>query len=117
ERRTAQIKAYKEQQKTIAESKEFIERFRGTYSKANQVNSVERMLEKMEIIEIDEIDTSSLKLKFPPAPRSGDYPVIVEQLSKSYDDKVIFKDANITIERGQKVAFLGKNGEGKSTLI
>lgn len=117
ERRAAQIKAYKEQQKTIAESKEFIERFRGTYSKANQVNSVERMLEKMTIIEIDEIDTSSLKLKFPPAPRSGDYPVIVQQLSKKYDDHIVFKDASMTIERGQKVAFVGRNGEGKSTMI
>jgi ATP-binding cassette subfamily F protein 3 len=117
ERRAAQIKAYKEQQKTIAESKEFIERFRGTYSKANQVNSVERMLEKMTIIEIDEIDNSSLKLKFPPAPRSGDYPVIVQHLSKNYDDHVVFKDASMTIERGQKVAFVGRNGEGKSTMI
>jgi ATP-binding cassette subfamily F protein 3 len=117
ERRVAQIRAYKEQQKTIAESKEFIERFRGTYSKANQVNSVERMLEKMTIIEIDEVDTSSLKLKFPPAPRSGDYPVIVDHLTKHYDDHIVFKDASMTIERGQKVAFVGRNGEGKSTMI
>ena len=117
ERRNAQLKAYKEQQKTIAESKDFIERFRGTYSKANQVNSVERMLEKMNIIEIDEIDTSSLKLKFPPAPRAGDYPLIVEHLSKSYGDHVVFNDASMTIERGQKVAFVGRNGEGKSTMI
>jgi ATP-binding cassette, subfamily F, member 3 len=117
ERRAAQIKAYKEQQKTIAESKLFIERFRGTYSKANQVNSVERMLEKMEIIEIDEVDTSALKLRFPPAPRSGDYPVIVQHLSKKYDDHVVFRDASMTIERGQKVAFVGRNGEGKSTMI
>lgn len=117
ERRAAQIKAYKEQQKTIAESREFIERFRGTYSKANQVNSVERMLEKMAIIEIDEIDTSALKLKFPPAPRSGDYPVTVHQLSKKYDDHVVFNDASMTIERGEKVAFVGRNGEGKSTMI
>ncbi|MGB4959821.1 MAG: ABC-F family ATP-binding cassette domain-containing protein [Saprospiraceae bacterium] len=117
ERRAAQVKAYKEQQKTIAESREFIERFRGTYSKANQVNSVERMLEKMNIIEIDEVDTSSLKLKFPPAPRSGDYPVIVDQLTKSYDGHVVFKDASMTIERGQKVSFVGRNGEGKSTLL
>ncbi len=117
DRRVAQIRAYKEQQKTIAESKEFIERFRGTYSKANQVNSVERMLEKMEIIEIDEVDTSSLKLKFPPAPRSGDYPLIVEDLSKKYDDHVVFNNASMTIERGQKVSFVGRNGEGKSTMI
>lgn len=117
ERRAAQVKAYKEQQKTIAESKQFIERFRGTYSKANQVNSVERMLEKMEIIEIDEVDTSALKLRFPPAPRSGDYPVIVDHLSKSYDGHVVFRDASMAIERGQKVAFVGRNGEGKSTMI
>lgn len=117
ERRAAQMRAYKEQQKTIAESKLFIERFRGTYSKANQVNSVERMLEKMEIIEIDEVDTSALKLRFPPAPRSGDYPVIVEHLSKKYDDHVVFNDASMAIQRGQKVAFVGRNGEGKSTMI
>ncbi|KXK38248.1 MAG: ABC-F family ATP-binding cassette domain-containing protein [Saprospiraceae bacterium] len=117
ERRSAQIKAYKEQQKLIAESKEFIERFRGTYSKSNQVNSVERMLEKMELIEIDEVDTSALKLKFPPAPRAGDYPVIVQELSKRYGDHVVFNDASMTIERGQKVAFVGRNGEGKSTMV
>jgi ATP-binding cassette subfamily F protein 3 len=117
ERREAQMRAFKEQQKTIAESREFIERFRGTYSKANQVNSVERMLEKMTIIEIDEIDTSALKLKFPPAPRSGDYPVIVDHLSKKYGDQIVFSNASMTIERGQKVAFVGRNGEGKSTLI
>ena len=117
ERRAAQIKAFKEQQKVIAESQLFIERFRGTYSKANQVNSVERMLEKMSIIEIDEVDTSALKLKFPPAPRSGDYPVIVQNLSKNYDELVVFKDASMSIERGQKVAFVGRNGEGKSTMI
>ncbi len=117
ERRAGQIKAWKEQQKLIADSKIFIERFRGTYSKANQVNSVERMLEKMEIIEIDEVDTSALKLRFAPAPRSGDYPVIVQDLSKQYGDLTVFKDAAMTIERGQKVAFVGRNGEGKSTLI
>ena len=117
DRRAAQIRAFKDQQKTIAESKEFIERFRGTYSKANQVNSVERMLEKMNIIEIDEVDTSALKLKFPPSPRSGDYPLIVDHLSKKYGELVVFKDASMTIERGQKVAFVGRNGEGKSTLI
>ena len=117
ERRAAQMRAYKDQQKTIAESKEFIERFRGTYSKSNQVNSVERMLEKMEIIEIDEVDTSALKLRFPPAQRSGDYPVTVDGLSKSYGDHVVFKDAGLTIKRGEKVAFVGRNGEGKSTMI
>jgi ATP-binding cassette subfamily F protein 3 len=117
ERRAAQVRAYKEQQKVIAESELFIERFRGTYSKANQVNSVERMLEKMTIIEIDEIDNSSLKLRFPPSLRSGDYPVTVQHMSKSYGDHIVFKDANMTIERGQKVSFVGRNGEGKSTMI
>lgn len=117
ERRASQIKAYKDQQKLIAESKEFIERFRGTYSKANQVNSVERMLEKLVPIEIDEVDTSSLKMRFPPSMRSGDYPVIAEHVHKSYGDKVVFKDASFTINRGEKVAFVGRNGEGKSTMI
>ncbi len=117
ERRASQIKAWKEQQKVIAESKEFIERFRGTYSKANQVNSVERMLEKMTIIEIDEIDNSSLKLRFPPSQRSGDYPVTVRHMHKRYDDHVVFQDANLVVERGEKVAFVGRNGEGKSTMI
>lgn len=117
ERRAGQVKAYKEQQKFIEESKRFIERFRGTYSKANQVNSVERMLEKLEIIEIDEVDKSSLKLRFPPCNRSGDYPVIAKDLSKDYGDHIVFKDANLTIERGEKVSFVGRNGEGKSTLI
>lgn len=117
ERRAHQLKAYKEQQKFIAENQQFIERFRGTFSKTNQVNSRERMLEKLEIIEIDEVDTSALKLKFPPAPRSGDYPVIAEGLSKNYGQKVVFKDANMTISRGEKVSFVGRNGEGKSTMI
>jgi ATP-binding cassette, subfamily F, member 3 len=117
ERRAGQIRAFNEQQKTIAESRLFIERFRGTYSKANQVNSVERMLEKMDLIEIDEVDTSALKLKFPPAPRSGDYPVIVDGLTKTYGDHTVFNDASMTIERGQKVAFVGRNGEGKSTML
>ncbi len=117
ERRAAQVRAYKEQQKVIAESELFIERFRGTYSKANQVNSVERMLEKMTIIEIDEIDNSALKLRFPPSLRSGDYPVTVQHMSKSYGNHIVFKDANMTIERGQKVSFVGRNGEGKSTMI
>lgn len=117
ERRAQQIKQYQEQQKIIADNKAFIERFRGTYSKTNQVNSRERMLEKMEIIEIDEMDTSSLKLRFPPAPRSGDYPVTVKDLSKSYDDHIVFNDANMSISRGEKVSFVGRNGEGKSTMI
>ena len=92
-------------------------RIQVTYSKTNQVASVERMLEKLEIIEIDEVDNSSLKLSFPPSIRSGDYPVIVEGLSKSYGDKVVFQDANMAIERGQKISFVGRNGEGKSTMI
>ena len=117
ERRAHQLKAYKEQQKFIADNMAFIERFRGTYSKTNQVNSRERMLEKLKIIEIDEVDTSALKLRFPPAMRSGDYPVTVRDLSKSYGDHVVFKDANMSIERGQKVSFVGRNGEGKSTMI
>ncbi len=117
DRRTHQIKAYQEQQKFIAETQAFIERFKGTYSKTNQVNSRERMLEKLEIIEVDEIDTSALKLRFPPAQRSGDYPVTVKDLSKSYGDKTVFKDANMSISRGEKVAFVGRNGEGKSTMI
>lgn len=117
ERRAGQLKAFKDQQKFIEESQRFIERFRGTYSKANQVNSRERMLEKLEIIEIDEVDNSSLKLRFPPCNRSGDYPVIAKHLSKSYDDHIIFNDANLTIQRGEKVSFVGRNGEGKSTMI
>ncbi|MBG6129201.1 ATP-binding cassette subfamily F protein 3 [Aquimarina sp. EL_43] len=117
ERRANQIKAYQEQQKFIADTKTFIERFKGTYSKTNQVNSRERMLEKLEIIEIDEIDTSSLKLRFPASVRSGDYPVIAKDLSKSYDDHVVFKNANLSISRGEKVSFVGRNGEGKSTMI
>lgn len=117
ERRAHQIKAYQEQQKFIADNMAFIERFKGTYSKTNQVSSRERMLEKLEIIEIDEVDNSSLKLRFPPAPRSGDYPVTVKDVSKSYGDHVVFKDANMSISRGEKVSFVGRNGEGKSTMI
>ncbi|HLV14059.1 MAG TPA: ABC-F family ATP-binding cassette domain-containing protein [Xanthomarina sp.] len=117
ERRASQIKAYQEQQKFIADNVAFIERFKGTYSKTNQVSSRERMLEKLEIIEIDEIDNSSLKLRFPPSQRSGDYPVTVQDLSKSYGDHVVFKNANMSISRGEKVSFVGRNGEGKSTMI
>ncbi|MEN3324329.1 ABC-F family ATP-binding cassette domain-containing protein [Mariniflexile soesokkakense] len=117
DRRAHQVKAYQEQQKFIADNMLFIERFKGTYSKTNQVTSRERMLEKLEIIEIDEVDTSALKLRFPPAPRSGDYPVTVKDLSKSYDGHVVFKDANMSISRGEKVSFVGRNGEGKSTMI
>lgn len=117
ERREQQQKAYDDQQKMIAETKEFIERFKGTYSKTLQVQSRVKMLEKFEIIEVDEEDTSALRLKFPPSPRSGSYPVVAENLSKSYGEHVVFSNANFTIERGDKVAFVGKNGEGKSTLV
>lgn len=117
ERRSHQIKAYQEQQKFIADNMAFIERFKGTYSKTNQVASRERMLEKLQIIEIDEVDTSALKLRFPPAQRSGDYPVTVEDLTKTYGDHIVFKDANLSIARGEKVSFVGRNGEGKSTMI
>ncbi|MDH0675311.1 ATP-binding cassette domain-containing protein [Empedobacter sp. GD03861] len=117
DRRIHQQKAYDEQQKFIAENKLFIERFRGTFSKTEQVQSRVRMLEKLDIIEVDEVDTSALKLKFPAAARSGQYPVVVENLDKSYGDHIVFKDANMVIERGQKVALIGKNGEGKSTMI
>ena len=117
DRRIHQQKAYEEQQKFIAENQAFIERFRGTFSKTEQVQSRVRMLEKLVLVEVDEIDNSALKLKFPPSVRSGQYPVIVRDLEKSYGDKVIFKEANMVIERGQKVAFVGKNGEGKSTMI
>ncbi|MDJ1472103.1 ABC-F family ATP-binding cassette domain-containing protein [Cytophagaceae bacterium DM2B3-1] len=117
ERREQQQKQYDDQQKQIAEIQEFIDRFKGTYSKTLQVQSRVKMLEKIEIIEVDEVDTSHLNLKFPPAPRSGNYPVIVEGLTKRYGDHVVFADASVTIERGQKVAFVGRNGEGKSTLV
>ncbi len=117
DRRSHQVKAYQEQQKFIADNMQFIERFRGTFSKTNQVSSRERMLEKLEIIEIDEIDTSALKLRFPPSPRSGDYPVTVKEVSKSYGEHAVFKDANMSISRGEKVSFVGRNGEGKSTMI
>lgn len=117
ERREQQQKAYEEQQKMIAETKDFIERFKGTYSKTLQVQSRVKMLEKLELIEPEEVDTSTLKIRFQPAPRSGNYPVIVENLQKAYDDKVIISGVNMTIERGDKVAFVGRNGEGKSTLV
>lgn len=117
DRRAHQQKAYEEQQKMIAETTEFIERFKGTYSKTLQVQSRVKMLEKLDMVEVDEVDNSALKLKFPPSPRSGQYPVVVNELSKSYGNHVVFKDANLVIERGQKVAFVGKNGEGKSTMV
>ena len=117
DRRAQQQKAYDEQQKMIAETKDFIERFKGTYSKTLQVQSRVKMLEKLELIEVDEEDTSALRLKFPPSPRSGSYPVIAQELSKYYGDHLVFKEAGFTIQRGEKVAFVGRNGEGKSTLV
>ncbi|HON51961.1 MAG TPA: ABC-F family ATP-binding cassette domain-containing protein [Bacteroidales bacterium] len=117
ERREQQQKHVDEQQKMIAETTEFIERFKGTYSKTLQVQSRVKMLEKLVILEVDEEDTSSLKLSFPPCMRSGNYPVIAEHVSKSYGNHLVFQNANFTIARGEKVAFVGKNGEGKSTMI
>ena len=117
DRRVHQQKAYDEQQRMIADNRAFIDRFKGTFSKTDAVQSRVKMLEKLVIVQVDEVDTSALKLKFPPAVRSGQYPVVVKDLSKSYGDHLIFKDANIVIERGDKVAFVGKNGEGKSTMI
>ncbi|MBV5313503.1 MAG: ABC-F family ATP-binding cassette domain-containing protein [Prolixibacteraceae bacterium] len=117
ERREQQQKQFDEQQRFIADTTEFIDRFKGTYSKTLQVQSRVKMLEKLEIVEVDEVDSSALRLKFPPSPRSGNYPVIVEDLGKSYGDHLVFANANLTISRGEKVAFVGKNGEGKSTLV
>lgn len=117
ERREQQQKQYEEQQKMIQETKDFIERFKGTYSKTFQVQSRVKMLEKLELIEVDEMDTSALRLKFPPSPRSGQYPVTADSVGKAFDNKRIFKDATFTIERGAKVAFVGRNGEGKSTMV
>jgi len=117
DRRLHQQKAYEEQQRIIADNQAFIDRFKGTYSKTNQVSSREKMLEKMVIVEVDEEDTSALRLKFPPSPRSGNYPVIADGLAKSYGDNLVFADAKFTLERGEKVAFVGRNGEGKSTLV
>jgi ATP-binding cassette subfamily F protein 3 len=117
ERREQQQKHYDDQQREIADITAFIERFKGTYSKTLQVQSRVKMLEKMELIQVDEVDTSHLNLKFPPAPRSGNFPVIVDGLTKRYGDHIVFKDANLTIARGERVALIGKNGEGKSTLV
>ena len=117
ERRDQQQKQFEEQQKMIAETQEFIERFKGTYSKTLQVQSRVKMLEKLQIIEVDEQDTSALRLKFPPSPRSGTYPVVAEGVGKVYGEKRIFSNASYTIERGEKVAFVGRNGEGKSTMV
>lgn len=117
DRRKQQQKQYDDQQKQIAEAKEFIERFKGTYSKTYQVQSKVKWLEKLDIVEVDEEDTSALRLKFPPCPRSGNYPVIAENAGKSYDGKTVFSNASFTIHRGDKVAFAGRNGEGKSTMV
>ena len=117
DRRVHQQKAYDEQQRMIADNRTFIDRFKGTFSKTDAVQSRVKMLEKLVIVQVDEVDNSALKLKFPPAARSGQYPVIVKDLSKAYGDHVVFSNANMVIERGEKVAFVGKNGEGKSTMI
>lgn len=117
ERREQQMKQYEEQQKMIQETKDFIERFKGTYSKTFQVQSRVKMLEKLELVEVDEEDTSALRLKFPPSPRSGQYPVIMDGVGKTFGEKRIFANVSLTIERGDKVAFVGRNGEGKSTLV
>ncbi len=117
ERREQQQKQFDEQQKMIAETQEFIDRFKGTYSKTLQVQSRVKMLEKLELVEVDEEDTSSLRLKFPPSPRSGSFPVIAHEVAKSYDEQLVFADASFSITRGERVAFVGRNGEGKSTLV
>ena len=117
ERREQQMKQWEEQQKMIQETKDFIERFKGTYSKTFQVQSRVKMLEKLELVEVDEEDTSALRLKFPPSPRSGQYPVMMDGVGKAFGDKRIFSNVGLTIERGNKVAFVGRNGEGKSTLV
>ncbi|MCI9607941.1 MAG: ABC-F family ATP-binding cassette domain-containing protein [Muribaculaceae bacterium] len=117
ERIEQQMRAYQNQQKQIADTEEFIERFRYKATKSVQVQSRIKQLAKIERIEVDEVDTSRLNLKFPPAPRSGDYPVIAEEVGKSYGDHIVFSGADFTIKRGEKVAFVGKNGEGKSTMV
>jgi len=117
DRRIHQQKAFEEQRKMIADNQEFIDRFKGTYSKTLQVQSRVKMLEKLEIIEVDEEDNSSLRLKFPASPKSGSYPVIVDDVTKKYNDHIVFANASLTIARGERVAFVGKNGEGKSTLV
>ena len=117
ERREQQLKQYEEQQKMIQENKDFIERFKGTYSKTFQVQSRVKMLEKLQLVEVDEEDTSALRLKFPPSPRSGQYPVVMDQVGKVFGPKRIFSHVSLTIERNDKTAFVGRNGEGKSTLV
>ena len=117
ERREQQQRQFDDQQKYISDTQDFIDRFKGTYSKTNQVQSRVKMLEKLEIVEVDEIDSSALKLRFAPAIRSGNYPVVVNELTKKYGNHTVFEKASLSIERGEKVAFVGKNGEGKSTMI
>ena len=117
ERREQQQKQFEEQKKFIADNQDFIDRFRGTYSKTNQVQSRVKMLEKLSIVEIDEEDKSALRLKFPPSPRSGAHPVVLEGVAKSYGDNTVFSDVSFNLQRGERVAFVGKNGEGKSTMV
>ena len=117
ERREQQLRAFENQQKKLADTEAFIERFRYKATKSVQVQSRIKQLEKVERIEVDEVDSAMLSLKFPPAPRSGSYPVIMEDVAKSYGDHLIFQNVTLTINRGDKVAFVGKNGEGKSTLV
>jgi ATP-binding cassette subfamily F protein 3 len=117
ERREQQQKQFDDQQKFIADTQDFIDRFKGTYSKTNQVQSRVKMLEKLDIVEVDEVDSSALRLRFSPSIRSGNYPVVVNELTKKYGENTVFEKASLTIERGEKVAFVGKNGEGKSTMI
>lgn len=117
ERREQQMRAYENQQKQIEDTEAFIDRFRYQASKSIQVQSRIKQLDKLTRVEVDEVDTAQLNLKFPPAPRSGSYPVIMEDVGKTYDDHTVFSDVSLTINRGEKVAFVGKNGEGKSTLV
>ena len=117
ERREQQLRAYENQQKEIADIKDFIEKFRYKPTKSNQVQSRIKQLEKIVPIEVDQVDTALLRLKFPPCQRSGDYPVICDEVRKAYGEHVVFDHVNLTIKRGEKVAFMGNNGEGKSTLV